>query len=110
MNDYSIAEAPQFVDQVYPDWIAKDYNYYFGRYKYGFWANLLENKGDLHEPTEWGAEDRVVGVFGQDNQMYWFTDHTTLNKSDTSMVGYSMNEFKNRSFNILYWCKWIQKW
>lgn len=87
MAKYGLSELPEFVDFAVPASVAFDYNVWHAKYKHGWW-NTLFGKKDIYEVTEWDTGEEVIGLFGPDNQMYWFTDHTT--RGTNSMVGYTL--------------------
>ena len=97
MKDYKMDEVPDFVDQTIPLDVAEDYNIYYGEYKHGF-KNRFFTKRDIHSPTGWESGEEVVGVFGPNGRMYWFTDHTTSSNESTSMVGYSLMDARSGEF------------
>lgn len=97
MKKYATKEIPDFIDQTFPEHVASIYNKYFGEFKLGF-LNRFFTKKDIHTPTVWGAGEEVVGVFGPDKNMYWFTDHTTPHGSSSSMVGYSLINARTGEF------------
>lgn len=87
MTKYALSELPDFIDYAVPADVAFDYNQWHAKYKHGWW-NTLFGKRDIYEVTEWGTDEEVIGLFGPDNKMYWFTDHTT--RGTNSMVGYTL--------------------
>lgn len=92
MKKYSLDTVPDFVDFVFPQSVASKYAEWQGEYG-GGWVNSWWGLTGVHEPTKWGTGEEVIGVFGPDGKMYWFTDHTTVIKggaTPTSMVGYSL--------------------
>ncbi|AFH60411.1 hypothetical protein ACVNS2_06915 [Paenibacillus caseinilyticus] len=97
IEQYGTDQVPAFVDQVIPASIADTYNTYFGKYKHGY-LNTLFGKRDLHMPTTWEEGDEVVAVFDQEGNMSWFTDHTTLDETSKSLVGYSLINARSGKF------------
>jgi hypothetical protein len=97
MKKYPMKQVPSFVDQVVPHDIAYDYNYWFGKYKHGFWNSIL-GKTDVHVPPE-----EFVAVFDHRLHMYWATDHTRDEENAGSMVGYSM--LNSRTGELNYYSK-----
>ncbi|MBB3110236.1 hypothetical protein FHS18_002303 [Paenibacillus phyllosphaerae] len=87
MTKYKLSDLPPFVDFAVPPSVAFDYNQWHAKYKHGWW-NTLFGKKDIYEVTEWNTGEEVIGLFGPDKQMYWFTDHTT--RGTNSMVGYTL--------------------
>lgn len=85
MKKYAIDEVPEFVDEVIDVRTAYKYNIYYGKYESGF-LNAWTTQQGVHVPT---SED-LVGVFGVDNEMYWFIDQKTKNTGEKSMVGYTL--------------------
>lgn len=94
MTKYNLNDVPSFVDFVFSQEVAAKYAEWQGAYSSGWW-NHIWGKTGLHEPTKWGTGEEVIGVFGPDGKMYWFTDHTTVTATSdgsapTSMMGYSL--------------------
>jgi hypothetical protein len=75
---------PKWVSRVYPPDLALDYNDWFGRYVHGWW-NAQITKRDVHLP----ARDEVFGVLLADGRFVWFVDHTSPNRTDASMTGFT---------------------
>ena len=75
---------PKWVSRVYPPDLALDYNDWFGRYVHGWW-NAQITKRDVHLP----ARDEVFGVLLADRRFVWFVDHTSPNRTDASMTGFT---------------------
>ncbi|NRD76624.1 hypothetical protein HPT25_03850 [Bacillus sp. BRMEA1] len=95
MQKYTIKNMPSFVDYVIPSSVASNYNEYQAKYKHGFW-NTLFGKQDISDVTQWSSGEEVLGVYGADGHMYWFTDHT--NPGSTSMVGYTLMDGRTGQF------------
>jgi len=75
---------PKWVSRVYPPDLALDYNDWFGRYVHGWW-NAQITKRDVHLP----ARDEVFGELLADGRFVWFVDHTSPNRTDASMTGFT---------------------
>ena len=97
MKKYSIKDMPAYVDQVFPGYVAEDYNHFFGELKLGFWNSLFAQTG-VHVPTTWETGNEVTGVFDANGEFQWFTDHTTADSSGASMVGYSLMDGRSGKF------------
>ncbi len=89
MQNYELQDIPAWVDQVIPEYLAEQHNYWFGRYVHGFWNSVFSQR-DVHIPTEWEDEIDVFGVIGADSRFYWFTGHTSPSTEDDSLMGYTM--------------------
>lgn len=100
MQSYDMQSVPAWVDQVIPEYLAEQHNYWFGRYVHGFWNSLLGQR-DVHVPTEWDGAVDVFGVIGADSRFYWFTGHTSPSTEDDSLMGYTMMD--GRTGNITYY-------
>lgn len=97
---YEAEHIPDFVSQAVPANMASDYNYHYGKYKLGFWNALFAKQG-VHIPTEWGlGSEKVIGVYDNEGDLNWFTDHTVDESDATSMVGYSLMDARTGA--ILY--------
>ncbi|WP_096439311.1 hypothetical protein [Alteribacter populi] len=85
MEQYSLNELPEFIDQGVAESTALDYATWYGQYGGGFWNRFIGRDG-VHEPRR----DEMIGVFGADKDMHWFVDHERPRGSGNTMVGFSM--------------------
>ncbi|MEI7028149.1 hypothetical protein [Paenibacillus sp. y28] len=95
LRKYDLKDVPDFVDFVVTPNLASEYNEWQAKYKHGFW-NYAFGKTDVNEVTKWNTGEEVIGVFGTDNRMYWFTDHTS--PGTNSMKGYSLMDGRTGKF------------
>ena len=90
-DSYKIADVPAFIDgAVSPETVSLQ-NSYFGNYIHGF-INSLFGKKDVRLPSDEGTEANVSPIFGEDGQMYYFTDFTSPKEGVDSMLGYSLTD------------------
>ncbi|MEK4082424.1 hypothetical protein [Psychrobacillus sp. FSL K6-1415] len=90
-DSYEIADVPTFIDgAVSPETVSLQ-NSYFGKYVHGF-INSLFGKKDVRLPSDEGTEANVSPIFGEDGQMYYFTDFTSPKEGVDSMLGYSLTD------------------
>lgn len=88
-KDYSLADAPEFLDgSVSPEAVSLQ-NSYFGNYVHGFW-NSKFGKSDVKLPSDEGTEANVSPIFDENGDMYYFTDFTSPKAGVDSMLGYSL--------------------
>ncbi|MFF2532387.1 hypothetical protein ACFVS2_26095 [Brevibacillus sp. NPDC058079] len=87
MKKYDIKDVPDFVDFVIPPNLASAYNEWLASYKHG-WLNTWMGRQDISEVRMWNTGEEVIGVFGPDKQMYWFTDHSS--PGTNSLKGYTL--------------------
>ena len=78
---------PKWVSRVYPPDVVVEYNDWFGRYVHGWW-NAAITKRDVHLP----ARDDVFGILLADGRFVWFVDHTSPNRTDASMTGFTYTD------------------
>jgi hypothetical protein len=78
---------PAWVSRVYPPDLVVEYNDWFGRYVHGWW-NAQVAKRDVHLP----ARDDVFGILLADKRFVWFVDHTSPNRTDASMTGFTYTD------------------
>lgn len=78
---------PAWVSRVYPPDLVVNYNDWFGRYVHGWW-NALITKRDVHLP----ARRDVFGILLADGRFVWFVDHTSPNRTDASMTGFTYTD------------------
>ncbi|MFJ5771154.1 hypothetical protein [Psychrobacillus sp. NPDC093180] len=88
---YKLADVPAFIDgAVSPETVSLQ-NSYYGKYIHGF-MNSLFGKKDVKLPSDEGTEANVSPIFGEDGQMYYFTDFTSPKEGVDSMLGYSLTD------------------
>jgi hypothetical protein len=78
---------PPWVSRVYPPDLVVKYNDWFGRYVHGWW-NAAITKRDVHLP----ARLDVFGILLADGRFVWFVDHTSPNRTDASMTGFTYTD------------------
>ena len=78
---------PPWVRRVYPPELVVAYNDWFGRYVHGWW-NAAITKRDVHLP----ARNDVFGILLADKRFVWFVDHTSPNRTDASMTGFTYTD------------------
>ena len=87
MTDYSIKNAPKWVDRVQPiDFIENQLNDW-GEYVNGYWNFSNANKLQITEG--------LTLVYGKDNKSYWYTGLTSVGK-DESAVGYVLVDTRTK--------------
>jgi len=103
---YYMNEVPTWVERVMDEEVNEEYLTYWGKYKYGFWNTIFDQK-DYLKPTGGleitdeggnvqvgqGENPDVYLVQGTDGKLYWFGSFTTVGK-DTSMVGYTLTDLR----------------
>ncbi len=80
-------KLPAWVSRVYPPDLVVKYNDWFGRYVHGWW-NAAITKRDVHLP----AREDVFGILLADGRFVWFVDHTSPNRTDASMTGFTYTD------------------
>jgi hypothetical protein len=98
MKKYTKEKAPSFLDQIIPESVALDYSINYGNYAGGGWWNAMTTQNGVTKPTAWGEGQEIAGVFVND-QLYYFTDHTTT-KNSGSMVGYVLMNARSGEFTF----------
>jgi hypothetical protein len=89
-------KLPAWVSRVYPPDLVVKYNDWFGRYVHGFW-NAVITKRDVHLP----ARADVFGILLGDGRFVWFVDHTSPNRTDKSMTGFTYTD--SRTGQMVYY-------
>ncbi|MED3561804.1 hypothetical protein [Bacillus xiapuensis] len=88
-KEYSLNNAPEFIDgAVSPEAVSLQ-NSYFGKYVHGFW-NSIFGKSDVKLPSDEGTVANVSPIFDENGVMYYFTDFTSPKENVDSMLGYSL--------------------
>ena len=89
MKDYSLDDAPEFIDGAISPEAVSLKNSYFGNYVHGFW-NSYFGKSDVKLPSDEGTEANVSPIFDEKGVMYYFTDFTSPKEGVDSMLGYAL--------------------
>jgi hypothetical protein len=95
MKYYDLKDIPEYVDFVVPPNLASSYNEWVAKYKHGWW-NTVVGKTDISTVHEWNTGEEVIGVFGPDQRMYWFTDHSS--PGTNSLKGYTLMDGRTGKF------------
>jgi hypothetical protein len=91
INNYPLADVPEFIDgAVSPEAVSLQ-NSYFGNYIHGFW-NSVFGKKDVKLPSDEGTEANVSPIFDENGKMYYFTDFTSPKEGVDSMLGYALTD------------------
>ncbi|WP_395065633.1 hypothetical protein [Flavobacterium sp.] len=87
MTDYTIGDAPKWVDRVQPiDFIEEQLNDW-GEYVHGYWNFSNANKLQITEG--------LTLVYGKDNKSYWYTGLTSVGKEE-SAVGFVLVDTRTK--------------
>lgn len=87
MKDYSIANAPKWVDRIQPIDFIEDQLNDWGEYVNGYWNFSNANKLQITEG--------MTLVYGKDNKSYWYTGLTSVGK-DESAVGFVLVDTRTK--------------
>lgn len=83
LKQYSIKDAPEWIDRIQPAFIIEKQINYWGKYVNGFLNSVLSEK-DVLVTTEGTSL-----IFGDDGQSYWYTGLTSSG-ADDSTVGFML--------------------
>ena len=86
-KDYSIAEAPAWVDRIQPEQFVEYQLNDWGKYVKGFWNFSNEDKLQITE--------KVSLVYGEDNKSYWYTGLTSVG-ADEATVGFVLVDTRTK--------------
>lgn len=87
MTDYSIANAPKWVDRIQPIDLIENQLNDWGEYVHGYWNFSNANKLQITEG--------LTLVYGKDNKSYWYTGLTSVGK-DESAVGFVLVDTRTK--------------
>lgn len=87
IKEYSIANAPQWVDRVQPINFVEDQLNDWGKYVKGYWNFSNANKLQITEG--------LTLVYGHNNRSYWYTGLTSVGK-DESAVGFVLVDTRTK--------------
>lgn len=79
---YSLEDIPEWIDRVQPEAFVYAQILDWGEYVNGFWNTVFAKTGTLR-PTS----DELHLIYGNDNNVYWYTGITSSGK-DSSTVGF----------------------
>ena len=74
IDEYSISDAPDWVDRIQPMEMVQEQLDYWGEYVHGYW-----NFSNLDKKT---TTDGISLVYGQNNQSYWYTGLTSVGQEE----------------------------
>ncbi|WP_342599699.1 hypothetical protein MHB48_00760 [Psychrobacillus sp. FSL H8-0483] len=90
-DSFKLSDVPAFIDgAISPETVSLQ-NSYYGNYVHGF-INSIFGKKDVKLPSDEGTEANVSPIFGEDGEMYYFTDFTSPKEGVDSMLGYSLTD------------------
>jgi hypothetical protein len=106
---YANNDVPKFVDQIIPTDVAYERMMWYGQYRQGGWTNahgilgtgFLASQSGVVEPTNWGDDHGVTGLYNKTNELSWFSDFTNPSNDSDTMVGFAM--MNARSGKIEYY-------
>ena len=87
IKEYSIKDAPLWVDRIQPAQFIESQLNNWGEYVKGYWNFSNENKLQITE--------EVSLVYGEDNEAYWYTGLTSVG-ADEATVGFVLVNTRNK--------------
>lgn len=87
IKEYSIANAPKWVDRIQPINFIEDQLNDWGEYVHGYWNFSNANKLQITEG--------LTLVYGHNNRSYWYTGLTSVGK-DESAVGFVLVDTRTK--------------
>ncbi len=86
-NEYSIANAPAWIDRIQPDAFIENQLNDWGNFVKGYWNFSNENKLQISQ--------EVTLVYGEDNKSYWYTGLTSVG-ADEATVGFVLVDTRTK--------------
>ncbi len=86
-KEYSIANAPVWIDRIQPDRFIETQLNDWGQYVKGYWNFSNEDKLQITE--------NVSLVYGEDNRVYWYTGLTSVG-ADEATVGFVLVDTRTK--------------
>lgn len=86
-SEYSIADAPVWIDRIQPDNFVETQLNDWGKYVKGYWNFSNENKLQITEGMSL--------VYGEDNKSYWYTGLTSVG-ADEATVGFVLVDTRTK--------------
>lgn len=87
VTEYSIEEAPAWVDRIIPKGFAFERLNWYGKYVDG-WVNSWWGEDNVRIPTDADNVSDLWLTWGSDGNAYWFTGMTSSKATDDSLVGF----------------------
>lgn len=87
MQEYSLEEAPAWIDRAVPESFAIDRLVWYGSYEKGWWNSFWRQEG-VEVPTTVGTSRDMWLTWGDDGEAYWFSGLTSIKNTDQSLVGF----------------------
>jgi hypothetical protein len=87
MKEYSISDAPKWIDRIQPAEFISDQLFDWGEYVKGYWNFANENK---LKPTK-----GISLIYGSNNKSYWYTGLTSVG-SDEGTVGFILIDTRTK--------------
>lgn len=87
IKQYSIADAPKWIDRIQPSNFVENQLNYWGEYVKGYWNFSNEEKLKITEG--------VALVYGEDNRSYWYTGLTSVG-ADEATVGFVLVDTRTK--------------
>ena len=87
VKEYSITDAPLWIDRIQPDQIIEKQLNDWGEYVKGYWNFSNESKLKTTE--------RLALVYGEDNRSYWYTGLTSVG-ADEATVGFVLVDTRTK--------------
>lgn len=90
ISRYQVDNAPEWIDRIQPERMVYQQVAAWGEYVNGFWNALLTKTGTLKP-----ADNSMHLIYGNDNQVYWYTGITSSGK-DESTVGFVLVDSRTK--------------
>lgn len=90
ISRYQVGNAPEWIDRIQPERMVYQQVAAWGEYVNGFWNALLTKTGTLKP-----ADNSMHLIYGNDNQVYWYTGITSSGK-DESTVGFILVDSRTK--------------
>jgi hypothetical protein len=81
ITEYTLGKAPEWVDRVMPEELARNYLSWYGKYVHG-WLNSVITEQDVNVVSS----GEMWLIHGNNGQAYWFAGMTSSSSNDQSLT------------------------
>ncbi|MDD4556066.1 MAG: YrzE family protein [Alphaproteobacteria bacterium] len=103
LNEYSIEEAPEWIDRIQPEDFMLDQISYWGAYKEGWWNSFFAKQGvelptsDYNESD--GSTKKGMSIVYSEGRSYWYTGIKSAN-ADDGTSGFMLIDTKSKKAKL----------
>lgn len=104
ITEYSLGNAPEWVDRVMPEELARNYLSWYGKYIHG-WLNSVITEKDVNVVS---SGDMWL-IHGNNGQAYWFAGMTSSSSKDQSLTSIALVNSRDGTVNLYRMNGWNEQ-